>query len=572
MELPANVYELLTQTDSGVFSYATMIIRFLLPALACVVVALCARSLLREKSEDENWGYLSLPNGARIFLNHWENTIGRAGSSDVYMEYPTLSRSHAAVIRDSGGAWRVFDVDSGTGVIVNGVHLSDEEGAGIKTGDMIELGGVLLVFFPTDKESEHKQAESRTKPGRLYKQSTTLVFVTEFQLLLGMQLCISKGENLTAALPVCFLAVIALMWTTYIFTRLFNRVSFEIETIAFFLSSVGLAVTASASAGELPRQIALLLVAVCLYFITGWFLRDLNRVRKARLPVAAAGLLLLAANLVFGREVYGARNWMEIAGIRFQPSEFVKLAFVFAGAATLEKLFTRKNLITFIGFSGVCVIALALMNDFGAALVFFIAYLMIAFLRSGDFATILLSIGGAGFAGFLAIRIKTHLAGRFATWGKAWEYAGSGGYQQTRAMAAAARGGLFGLGAGAGGLKHVFAADTDIVFGMVSEELGLIIAIAAVAAILMFAVFSVRSAGESRSSYYVIGACAASTILVTQMMLNVLGTVDILPFTGVTFPFVSKGGSSLISCWGLLAFIKAADTRQNASFAVKSAL
>ena len=73
----------------------------------------------------------------------------------------------------------------------------------------------------------------------------------------------------------------------------------------------------------------------------------------------------------------------------------------------------------------------------------------------------------------------------------------------------------------------------------------------------------------ARSSFYVIGACTASAILVIQTILNCLGTVDVMPFTGVTFPFVSNGGTSMIGAWGLLAFVKAADTRQNASFAVR---
>ena len=569
-ELLSRIGDSLSGIDDSVFSYATMIIRLLLPALAIIIIIQCVRSLMQDKSEIEYWGYLSLPNGSRIYLNHWENIIGRSKSSDVYMEYPTLSRSHAAVIRDESGNWRAYDVDSKTGVIVNGSALKEDNGVEIKTGDVIQLGGVELVFFPADKQSEHVQAEARTRPGRFIKQRTMLIFVTEFQLLLAVQLCISKGDALTAALPLCFLTLIGLMWACYLFTRALNRVAFEIETAAFFLCSIGMGITAASAPSEIVKQTALLAGGVCLFFVIGWFLRDLDRVKKARLPIAAAGLLLLGANILFGKEINGAKNWIVIAGISFQPSEFVKLAFVFAGAATLDKLFTRRSLMTFIGFSGACVIGLALINDFGMALVFFIAYLMIAFLRSGDFATIFLSIGGAGFAGFLAIRIKSHIAGRFATWGRAWEHAGASGYQQTRAMAAIAEGGLFGIGAGRGWLIRVFAADTDIVFGMVCQELGLIVGIAVVGAILMLAVFSARSAEASRSSYYLIGACAASTILVSQMLLNVMGTVDILPFTGMTFPFISKGGSSLISSWGLLAYIKAADTRQNASFVVKT--
>ena len=124
------------------------------------------------------------------------------------------------------------------------------------------------------------------------------------------------------------------------------------------------------------------------------------------------------------------------------------------------------------------------------------------------------------------------------------------------------------MGAGEGWLKRIAAADTDLVFGMVCEELGLIIALCAVASIITFALFSVRSATLGRSTFYVIAACAATAAMVTQVILNVCGSVDLLPLTGVTFPFVSNGGSSMIASWGLLAFIKAADTREGASIAV----
>ena len=136
-------------------------------------------------------------------------------------------------------------------------------------------------------------------------------------------------------------------------------------------------------------------------------------------------------------------------------------------------------------------------------------------------------------------------------------------------MSAAASGGLFGKGAGQGWLGNIFAANTDMVFAMVSEELGLIIALCMMLSILTLAFFAVRSASQGRSAYYAIGACASMAMLLTQMALNVFGSLDLLPFTGVTFPFVSRGGSSLISCWMLMAFIKAADNRKSASFAVR---
>ena len=556
--------------DGDYLSYATMIIRFILPALAIIIVIRCFRSLLREKSEGEIWGQLKLPNGTILDLNYWENVIGRAKSSDVFMEYPTISRNHAALIRDDKGKWLVYDVESKTGVVVNGKKIEGSDGAPVSSGDTIELGGVQLTFTAADNTDEYEQSVSRTRPGRFFKQHTTLVFLTEFQLLLGMQLCIAAGEALTMTLPLCFLALIVLMWTCYFITRAMRRVAFEIETIGFFLSTIGLSVIATGSPAELTRQIIFITLGIILFFIMGWFLRDLDRAKMLRRPVALLGPVILAATYLFGTRVGGAIRWINIAGMTFQPSEFVKIAIVLAGAATLERLFARRNLYVFIGLMGACMGLLALMTDFGSALIFFVAYLVIAYLRSGDFATIFLSVAGAGFAGLLALASRPHIAGRFSTWRNAWEYADTGGFQQTRAMTAAASGGLFGVGAGNGWFHRIFAADSDLVFAVVSEELGLIVALTAVISILIFAVFSIRSADSARSSFYVIAACATSSILVFQMLLNVLGSMDILPFTGVTFPFVSKGGTSLVACWGMLAFFKAADTRQNASFVVKT--
>ena len=132
-----------------------------------------------------------------------------------------------------------------------------------------------------------------------------------------------------------------------------------------------------------------------------------------------------------------------------------------------------------------------------------------------------------------------------------------------------ASGGLFGLGAGNGLMRKIFAADSDVVFATVSEEWGLLVSVMMVLCIIVLALFALRSAAVSRSSFYTIGACTAAGILLVQSIFNALGTVDVLPLTGVTFPFVSNGGSSMLCAWGLLGFVKAADTRQSASFAVR---
>ena len=238
----------------------------------------------------------------------------------------------------------------------------------------------------------------------------------------------------------------------------------------------------------------------------------------------------------------------------------------------MDRIMNKRNLILFIAYSAVICGCLALMNDFGTALIFFCAFLVIAWLRSGSLGTIALAIAALAFAGVLVIRIAPHALGRFASWRHIWEDPWDSGYQQTRALMCLASGGLFGVGARNGYLRYAvygFAADSDIVFATVSEEWGLLLAIMMVACIVVLGLFAVRSASVARSGFYIIGGCTAAGILLMQAILNCLGTLDVLPLTGVTFPFASNGGSSMIAAWGLLAFVKAADTRQNASFAVR---
>ena len=343
------------------------------------------------------------------------------------------------------------------------------------------------------------------------------------------------------------------------------------ETIAFYLTGLGVSVTASAAPQDMFKQTVLILAAFVLFLLLGLWLRDLRRSEALRPFAAILALALLALNIFTSDSLNGAKSWLSVGGFSFQPSEFVKVLYLYVGAATLEKLYRRGNLFVFIVFSAVCVGALALIGDFGTALVFFICFLVISFLRSGSVATVFLAVSGAAMAGFLAVSVKPYIARRFAVWGHVWEDVYGAGYQQTRALGAAAAGGLFGKGAGGGWLTDIVAADTDMVFAVLCEEEGVIIACCAVLAVLILSFFAVRTARRARSAYYSIAACAAVTMLMTQTALNVFGSLDLLPFTGVTFPFVSRGGSSLLACWMMMAFIKGADTRRGGSFVVRPA-
>ncbi len=128
-------------------------------------------------------------------------------------------------------------------------------------------------------------------------------------------------------------------------------------------------------------------------------------------------------------------------------------------------------------------------------------------------------------------------------------------------MTYAASGGFFGTGLGNGYLHNVAAGNSDLVFGMMAEELGLLLAVITAVSVMLWVFYARSDVTRSRSTFYSISACAAAGMLLVQACLNIFGPLDVIPLTGVTLPFVSAGGSSMLSVWGMMAFIKASDER-----------
>ena len=540
--------------------------RYLVPALGAWLLLHCARPLISFRREPEIWAWLKFTDGTQVAVTHWENVIGRAKSSDITVALSTVSRNHAVLTRYDDGSWTITDASSKTGTWVNGERVDIRA---IGQGDVISVGGVDMELQPITKRQEQLQSQLRTGGSSGWSGLLGLLILTLLQAVMLIGFLLNGPEEEFGAYFLGFGAVAVCQWGLFFFYLAIRRRSFEVETLAFFLCTLGAAAIATVKPGELGKQSAAMVLGVLMFLLIGWSLRDLERAKRFRYLAVLAGVGFLVVTLLFGKEYYGAKNWLVIGNLSLQPSELSKVCFVYAGASTMDRIMNKRNLILFIAYSVVICGLLALMNDFGTALIFFCAFLIIAYLRSGSMGTIALACTALGFAGVLALRIAPHALSRFATWRHIWDDPFNSGYQQTQAIMCIASGGLFGLGPGNGYLQKVFAADSDIVFATISEEWGLLVAVQMVLAISTLGLFAIRTSRVSRSSFYCIGGCTAAGILLIQASLNCLGTVDILPFTGVTFPFLSNGGTSMIGAWGLLAFVKAADTRQNASFAVR---
>ena len=234
----------------GVGTFYTAFVRFLFPVLAGVILWRAVRSLLRIPHTPETWGQLSLPNGASIPLTHWENILGRGHSADVRLNYPSVSRQHAALCRNEGDEWMLYDLNSKGGVLLNGEKI--ENSAVVQLGDTIELGGVPLLFLP-QTTAEREELEEKRRSERPAAMWPSFLWLTLFQLLACTQLMIAAGEAASPAIPLAFLGLTGVMWLYAIALRLSRCVGFEMETIAFFLSTLSLAVTASSAPGSLYK-------------------------------------------------------------------------------------------------------------------------------------------------------------------------------------------------------------------------------------------------------------------------------------------------------------------------------
>ncbi len=553
--------------QSGALPGVLLIIRVLVPLLALYVVWRCYTSFKSGQRRREPVVMLDEHSGARFPVLYWENSVGRSKSCDICLPDTAVSRDHGVFMRREEG-WFVSDTGSKGGILVNGRKINGPKL--VRIGDSMTFGNVTLTLYNTSQSPEKKRRAFQALLKNAASPLQLMITATLVHLLMALQAAIVWQGRTPSFQPEMLLpeaGVLLIGWGLYIYSmKGLHRVSFEIETVAYLLSGIGINLLAAYSFSTARTQLAAMLLGVLTFCFLIWFMDDLERVAKFRLPIGIGALCLFVVNLLLGSTQYGSKNWIRIGPVSVQPSEFIKIAFVFVGTSTLDRLQTKKNITEFLVFTGACIGFLFLMRDLGTALIFFATFLIIAFMRSGSVRTIILIVAAAALGVFLILTFMPYVADRFSAWGHVWEDPYDSGIQQTRVMTYMASGGLFGIGLGRGCLKYIFAADSDLVFGLLCEEQGVLLGVVVLGAIALFTLYARSDVTRSRSTFFSIGAVAVAGLLLFQTSLNVFGVTDILPLTGVTLPLLSAGGSSMASVWGLLAFLKASDER---TYAVK---
>lgn len=354
------------------------------------------------------------------------------------------------------------------------------------------------------------------------------------------------------------LLVIAVFFTIFLLYRtLYRHANMPLFNNMCMLLSVGLVVQSRLSFDNAVHQMMIasvgLAIAFCLPILRGKF----SLLKSLRYAYGVAGIVILGIVMCLGATTLGANITYTIAGVTFQPSEFVKILYIIFLASTLKDVKNLKDLFIVTAFAAVHVLILVGSTDLGSGLIFFVVYLFMAFLATGEWLILAAGFGCGGLGAVVCYFMFSHIRERVQAFLDPWSLIDSIGYQITQSLFAIGAGGLFGVGLGQGTPSDVPFVESDFVFAAVCEELGQLVGICVILiGISCFLVMLELSAGFA-DRFYRLVAYGAAICYVFQMFLTLGGQTKFIPLTGVTLPFISYGGSSILSTLILFTLIEA---------------
>lgn len=313
------------------------------------------------------------------------------------------------------------------------------------------------------------------------------------------------------------------------------------------LLSAGMIVLTRLDINKAVKQLVIASVSFVAAMAVPWILKSFKSLRSLGWLYAAAGIAALAAVLILGQVTHGSKLSYSIAGITFQPSEFVKILYVFFLASVLAAdAGIRQVILAGIG-AAAHVLILALSRDLGSALIYFVVYVMMVVIAAHRAGYLAAGAAAGAAASAVAFRLFSHVQVRVQAWKDPWSVIDDQGYQITQSLFAMSRGGLFGLGIGKGTPGDIPYVETDFIFAAVVEELGLLFGIGIVMTGVVIFLMLMRLAGGLRDGFYRYLAAGFGVLYAFQTFLTVGGGTKFIPLTGVTLPFISYGGSSVMT-------------------------
>lgn len=341
--------------------------------------------------------------------------------------------------------------------------------------------------------------------------------------------------------------------------------------VVFTLSGIGITFVTRLQPDASLSQVIFLFLGVALMVGTLAVVKNLEVIKRYKYVLGIAGIILLVLPMFIGTEIYGSKLWIKIGGFQFQPGEFAKVLIVLFLAGYLaenrELLSISNRTVLGIKFPrlrllyplfivwGVCLLVVAFERDLGSALLFYTIFLIMLYVATGRMSYVIIGLALLAVGAFGMYQIMSHVQVRVAIWLDPFSDAQNLGYQIVQSLFSLADGGLAGVGIGKGMADIIPVVASDMIFAAIGEEMGLLGGSAVLLLFMLFAVRGLTTAARAKSDLAAFSAAGLTAAISFQAFTIVGGVTKLIPLTGVTLPFMSQGGSSLLASFVIVALL-----------------
>ncbi|NLK28531.1 MAG: FtsW/RodA/SpoVE family cell cycle protein [Clostridiales bacterium] len=402
---------------------------------------------------------------------------------------------------------------------------------------------ILLVGIYTYYSFQVLRYKSKAQQDRAYRTMNLTIFILHFfgHFMLYLQTLSDKLLLLYAGEVILFVLVLTLYQIFY------KRISRLLLRNMLMLLTVGFLILARLSFDKAIKQVAFVAIAFLTCLIVPEVLSKINWIKKFGWIYGIIGIVLLLIVLFAGTTNYGATNWLEIGRISFQPSEFVKIFFVFSVAAMFQEGTDFKRICAITVMAGATVIILVFQKDLGGALIFFVSYIFMLYVATQKPIYFFSGLASGSIAAYVAYHLFYHVRVRVMAWQDPLGYIDKEGYQISQSLFAIGTGGWIGMGLNRGLPTDIPVVDSDFIFSAISEELGGLFALCIILIYINCFVMFINISLQHEGAFYRLLALGFSVMFTFQVFLSIGGVIKFIPSTGVTLPLISYGGSSAFS-------------------------
>ncbi|MCM1134183.1 MAG: FtsW/RodA/SpoVE family cell cycle protein [Clostridium sp.] len=410
----------------------------------------------------------------------------------------------------------------------------------------------LLIALYTCESFAALFRKDEEKRRGVYARQNFLMFVFLFSCF--VVICFEK-KDITYLFFYAFGQII-LYAVNVLYRMIYPKANRLIANNMCMLLGIGFVILARLDLGKAGRQLIIVTVSLGAALLIPFFVSKFHFLRNLKWLYAMVGIAALSVVMILGQTTYGSKLSYSIAGVAFQPSEFVKIIFVFYVASALYKAAGFFEVFTTAVVAAAHVIALVISKDLGSALIFFLVYVLMVFVASKNFLYLLAGAAGGSAAAYVAFQVFTHVQVRVQAWKDPWSVIDAEGYQITQSLFAISSGSWFGLGLFKGTPESIPFVETDFIFSAIAEELGIIFAVCLILICVSSFVMFMKIASGLRDKFYQLTAFGLGVTYIFQIFLTIGGGTKFIPLTGVTLPLISYGGSSVLTTLVMFAVLE----------------